>query len=79
LSEHQENIRYSIDYIMLAGYYSDNEAKVIKKLINKIKKQNGKEIIIENFDRNCVKSLARLVLGFGFKFDTEKQYPYKIL
>jgi len=73
----KENIRYSIDYFILAEDNSNkNDANAIRKLINKIKRENGKEIIIENID---IKSLARLVLGFGFQFDMEKQYPYKIL
>ena len=70
----KENIRYSIDYLILSRYNSDNDVKVIKKILDKIKKQNGKEIIIEDLG---IKSLARLVLGLGFQCDREK--IYKIL
>jgi hypothetical protein len=66
----KENIRYCIDYIIIECGYSSYQHDVIKKLINKIKNKNGKEIIIE---LETVKKHLPTLMVFGFELNEEER------
>jgi hypothetical protein len=53
----KENIRYSIDYFIDGNYsHLDNEITIVKILIEKIKNEGGKEIILETLGVNSLKA-----------------------
>ena len=75
----KQNNTYSIDYLIGEENYLNKGygKEIIKQLIGKIKKINGKEIVVKPELENI--SSIKILLGNGFIYDKEKEYYYKIL
>jgi len=75
----KQNCTYSIDYLIgNENYLSKGYGKeIIRQLINKIKSENGKEIIVQP-DQENIKS-NKVLLASGFTYKEPEKYFYKKL
>jgi RimJ/RimL family protein N-acetyltransferase len=74
-----QNNTYSIDYLIGEEEYLNKGIgkEIIKQLIEKIKMENGKEIIVQPELEN--EKSCKALMGNGFLYNEEKKYFYKIL
>jgi RimJ/RimL family protein N-acetyltransferase len=75
----KKGITYSIDYLIGEENYLNKGfgKEIIKRLVEKIKTENGMEIIVQPDIRNI--QSGRVLIANGFVYDNNRKYYYKKL
>ena len=75
----KQNYTFSIDYLIGDENYLDKGygKKIIRQLINKIKIEGGKEIIVQPDEENILSN--KVLLANGFTYKQNEKYFYKKL